>query len=31
VGWIPKWLALPEIGFWHEDEEEARTKYNRAA
>ena len=31
VGWIPRWLALPEIGFWHEDEEETQTKYNRAA
>jgi hypothetical protein len=40
VGWIPKWLALPEIGFWHEetqdtlaeiDEAETQMKYNRAA
>jgi len=40
VGWIPKWLALPEIGFWHEeepdpvtkeDQTETRTKYNQAA
>ena len=39
-GWIPVWLALPEIGFWHEEqpepvtkvaEAETRMKYDRAA
>jgi len=28
VGWIGKWLNLPEVGFWHEDTPESisRTK-----
>jgi len=40
VGWIPLWLAPPEIGFWHEeipepvtkdDDRVTRTKYEPAA
>jgi hypothetical protein len=40
VGWIGKWLSLPELGFWHEEmpdsitktnEREIRMKYKRAA
>jgi hypothetical protein len=26
VGWIGKWLNLPELGFWHEDMPESITK-----
>jgi hypothetical protein len=31
VGWIGRWLTLPEAGFWHHDEVPKKIEYKRAA